>query len=184
MRNDKLNKMTVKTLLASSLLLGGAGVTTLSNAWADAGSEPEQAKHCDDKHGKFAKHQDKHGQYQSEKHSAKMLSRLDRELDLSSEQYGKVASLIKAQADKRAAEREQMHAAFNKMRSLSPASDDYLQQASALASEQAQAMSEHMVDRAKLKADIYAVLTPEQQSRFVELKRERGERDWQRKSDH
>ncbi len=119
-----------------------------------------------------------------EKHSAKMLSHLDSELDLSSEQYGEVAGLIKAHHDKQSSGREQMHAAFKKMRSLSPASDDYLQQASTLASEQAQAMQQHMVARAQLKADIYALLTPEQQRRFAEMQKERAEAKGHGKDEH
>ncbi len=129
---------------------------------------------CDREQGEWGKqrHGGGYGDHAGGKGSMmgpRMLQMLDWELELSDQQRDQIRELMKAHQDSMAGQRShmQLHRA---MRELDPASADYQQQVKELAEQQAAAISQRMVAHAQTYADIYAVLTPEQQQLFKAMR--------------
>lgn len=68
------------------------------------------------------------------------------------------------------------------MQALDPAADNYQQQLEQLAGKQAEQMKARMVKQGQMRAEIYTVLTPEQQKKMQELHSQMRERMEDRKA--
>jgi len=100
----------------------------------------------------------------------RMINYMGDELSLSDTQREQIRALMGDRSDPR----ESMRALRESHRALDPASPDYLDQVAKLAQEQAQQMAARMVEHAKVHAEIYAILTPEQQQRFSAMRDQHG----------
>ncbi|WP_210397180.1 Spy/CpxP family protein refolding chaperone [Motiliproteus sediminis] len=100
----------------------------------------------------------------------RMLNHMSNALSLSGEQQAQIEALLAERGDPR----DGMRSFRDQMRDLDPGNPDYVAQVEALAEQQSQQMASRMVEHAKLHADIYAVLTTEQQQQFAEMRQQRG----------
>ncbi len=116
------------------------------------------------------------GDYDPAKMQQKMLQRLDQQLSLTDQQQQQIGDLMAQHQQQMPANRAQMQQFRLQMHNLDPAAADYSRQVEALAAEQSALMSQKMVERAKHHAELYALLTPEQQQAFRQLEQQRGER--------
>lgn len=101
------------------------------------------------------------------------IDRLAQHLSLNEEQKGAIEKIFEDKYEKRKASMESRESFRKKMDSLDPESANYVTQVEKLATEQSSSMVQKMVDRAETKAEIYAVLTDEQEEKFEELKEHR-----------
>ncbi|OMH38953.1 Spy/CpxP family protein refolding chaperone [Motiliproteus sp. MSK22-1] len=163
-------KKTIGLTIAAIALAGSTAVVIA----ADKGVG---AKDCNG--GGWGKHHksggyDRHGK--GSMMGAKMLNVLDWELELTAEQRDQIRSLMKDQQ----AQKGQMNSPKQNMRKsmmeLDPGSADYQEQVKQLAQQQADQITQRMTERAETYAAIYAVLTPEQQQTFKELKGQWGKK--------
>lgn len=100
--------------------------------------------------------------------------RLMSQLDLSAEQQSAIDALRNQQREQKKAQRD-----ARKQRPqirATPDQADYEQQVQAYAKQKAAAVEAKILQKAKMKADIYALLTPQQQSKLLELRREMKEK--------
>jgi len=114
---------------------------------------------------------DRAGHY-SEARGERMAEHLDRALDLTDAQKAQISALMDAHQQARG-ERGAMRGA---MMALDPGSPDYEAKVAELAKQQSQAMAQRMMEGAKVHAEIYAVLTPEQQTQYRALQERMGDR--------
>jgi Spy/CpxP family protein refolding chaperone len=105
-----------------------------------------------------------------------MLGRLDQQLALTDQQQQQIGDLITKHQQQMPANLAQMQQFRSQMHNLDPAAADYAEQVEILAKQQAALMSQRMVERANNHAELYALLTPEQQQSFRQLQQQRGER--------
>jgi len=113
--------------------------------------------------------------FEGKKHGNHM-ERMRQELNLSDEQAAKIKAIFKdkheAKKDHRD-ERKQFHQAMMK---LDPASPSYDAEVDALARQQADAMVRSIKERAQVRKEMYAILTPEQREKAREMREERMQR--------
>lgn len=112
---------------------------------------------------------------QSHRHEGWMLRRMTRELNLTETQQTQIKGILAAERTKIQPLMKQLHesrlAAEN---TVTGAFDEA--QVRAQANQQAQILSDLMVERARAKSQIFAVLTPDQQTRALQLMQERQHR--------
>ncbi len=106
----------------------------------------------------------------------RMLRKLDWELELTDQQRDQIRDLMKERQQKMTDRKGQKQNMYQQMRELDPAAADYQQQVAELATQQAETVRQRLVDRAEGMAELYAVLTPEQQQKFKELQDQWGEK--------
>lgn len=106
----------------------------------------------------------------------RMLEHLDRALSLSDAQKAQITALLESRRQEPGDLRQEHGAMREAMRALDPADADYEAKVAELVKQQTEAMGQRMMARAKAQAEIYALLTPEQQARYRALQRERDER--------
>jgi periplasmic protein CpxP/Spy len=110
-------------------------------------------------------------------HDGWMLRRMTRELNLTEAQQTQIKSILQAQKAKTQPIREQLRQ--NRASANDGAATGTFNEAQArtLANKQAQLMSDLMVERERTKAQIFAVLTPDQRQKAQQLMQEhRGRR--------
>lgn len=153
-----------RKVIAASLALVLAGGAAYAVASSD-GCREGRGIWGKDNHSKYEKHSGGKGMM-----SARMLEKLDWELELSGEQRDQIRSLMKDKYDAKGDQRQQMKDLRQSMKDLDPASPGYKSEVSKLADQQADAVRQRVLDHAGTYADIYGILTPEQQQEFKELK--------------
>lgn len=112
-----------------------------------------------------------------------MQQRMAEELNLSKEQMRHFKTIHEDARDAMQANRDAMRANRDAMRSLDPSAADYMAKVSKLAAEKGKLVEEMMMQRARLRAQTAAILTPEQLARHEQLRKERWENWKERRSD-
>jgi len=111
------------------------------------------------------------------KHRGGMLSHMTRELNLTEAQQAQVKTIMQA-------ERAKVQPIMQQLRQNEQAENASINgnfdetQARAFASKQAQLMSDMIVEKQRTKSQIYALLTPEQRQKALQLNQQREQR-WQ-----
>ena len=162
------------------LSLAGAilsGTTLMVLADSDDGDCDERGGWGKGKYGEYRGSDDRreYSRHDPQQMQQRMLDRLDRRLELSDQQRQQVSELMADHwADKSGSrpERQALREAFSQ---LDPSAPDYTAQVEALAKQKADAMAQNMVKRAQHHAELFAILTPEQQQNYRELMQQRGE---------
>lgn len=145
-----MNKAIVMTL--SAILVAGAAGTVMA-----------EGKHCEGHGSKGYK-----GDHQEM--SEHRIDRLAEHLALSDEQKASMKSIFEERHAKREGKKEVRDSFRAKMDSLDPESANYVAEVEKIAQEQSKEMVKNKVERAEMKAKIYAVLTDEQEEKFEKLK--------------
>lgn len=150
-----------KRILIPTLILGT--LLTGSLALASPGFDRGNCGNCPNK-----------GQapFSYEQHEERMEQRLEMMstvLDLSENQQEQIATLLNQRWQNRQQHREQMQAARDAMREARSTATFDEADFRAKAAKQAELKTDMMVERAKMKAEIYALLTPEQQEKAEKL---------------
>lgn len=151
-------------LVAASLVVVLAGGAAIALASSDDCGEG-RGMWNKERHSEHGKHSSGRGMM-----SAKMLQKLDWALELSSEQRDQMRTLMKDRHDSKGDPRDEMMGLRQRMKDLDPADADYQEQVNTLAQQQAEAVRQRVLEHAGTYADIYAILTPEQQTEFKALK--------------
>lgn len=150
------------------LMTLGAAALVATTTVAVAGG-----KYCDEERGGHYK-KEHHGEYGMK--GERKLDRMADYLELSDEQRTEINAIFADRADKMKAHRETMGDFYQQMRELSPSDPDYVASVKKLADSQAAFMADRMVERAEVKAQIAAVLTPEQQEKFDQMRNHHGKK--------
>jgi protein CpxP len=109
------------------------------------------------------------------RHEGWMLHRLTKELNLTEAQQTQIKGILAVEKSKTQPLMKQMH--DNRMAQSNNFAANFDEaQVRAQANQQAQIMSDLIVERARAKSQIYAVLTPEQQAKAQQLMQERQQR--------
>lgn len=93
------------------------------------------------------------------------------ELDLTSEQRDQFKELMRDQRDAMFDKRDAMHDMREDLRELDVTAADYDQQVAALTAQAQQQAAELVQMKAEQKKLMFSILTPEQQEKFLEMKR-------------
>jgi len=109
--------------------------------------------------------------------------RMAEELNLSKEQMKHFKTIHEDARDAMQANRDAMRANRDAMRALDPSAADYMARTSKLAAEKGKLVEEMMMQRARLRAQTAAILTPEQLARHEQLRKERRAKWKERRSD-
>lgn len=108
-------------------------------------------------------------------HEGWMLRHMTKELNLTEAQQTQIKGILAAEKGKIQPLMKQMH--DNRLAAASNVTSNFDEtQVRAQANQQAQIMSDLIVERARAKSQIYAVLTPEQQAKAQQLMQERQQR--------
>lgn len=113
---------------------------------------------------------DAKGQHNPEK----MLNRLEQTLSLSEQQRQQLGELMWDRAEQMPEQQALMQKLRTQMQRLNPAAADYQDQVAVLAKQRAEQMSQQMVEGARHHAEMYALLTPEQQQALRKMQQHRG----------
>ncbi len=104
-----------------------------------------------------------------------MLRRMNRELNLSDAQQSQIKSILQAERAKTQPIREQLRQ--NQLSQNNGVTGNFDEaQARTFANKQSQLMSDLMVERARTKSQIFAVLTPDQRQKAQQLMQEHRQR--------
>ncbi|WP_421868590.1 Spy/CpxP family protein refolding chaperone [Motiliproteus sp.] len=113
-----------------------------------------------------------------ERMQQRMLDKLDRKLELTAEQREQISTLMAKKFDSMRDAYKDRGPMRDQWQALDPSAADYTEQVEKLAKERAQSMADRMMERAQYKADLYSILTPEQQQEFAELEQRFSKRGW------
>ena len=108
----------------------------------------------------------------AEQHAARVdaqLQRIDLILDLSDEQEKQLAELFNQRRQERQQLREERQAGRDERRAAMRNGELDEAQIRAQAAERAEQRADRMIERAKMKKQVYAILTPEQQQKAAQL---------------
>jgi len=100
------------------------------------------------------------------------MERIAGELNLTDQQSQQFKQIQRDNREAGMAIRDAMRDNRDAMRKLDPAAKDYSKQVSALAGEKAELVKQMTIHRAETRAEVHAILTPEQQKRAMELRKE------------
>ena len=150
------------------------GLLLLTGIFAQAMSEPDLTSAFDGDEPELALGEGHHGERQG--HRLEMMATI---LDLSDAQQEQVRGLFDAERDSHSGARQEKQEARKALTVLMHAQPFDEVAFRSLAKQQADKRIEMMVDRAKIKQQVFAILTPEQQEKADELfalmgKRHRG----------
>ncbi|MEH6652131.1 MAG: Spy/CpxP family protein refolding chaperone [Motiliproteus sp.] len=127
----------------------------------------------------MGKHDGKgYGKRDPQKMQQKMLQRLDKQLSLSDEQKQQLGELMAKHQSGMQKPKQSMQQFRTQMHELDPAASDYQAQVEVLAKQQAELMSQKIVDRATQHAEMFALLTPEQQQQYRQMDRGGKGKKW------
>lgn len=168
-------KKKILLTLGAAALVAGAGVAVASGKYCDEEGRRGGDRQAYEQHGGYGHHEGS-GDMRKDggKMSGHMLDRMGEHLQLTAEQKEKIQSIFQAQAEQQLAQRESMQSFHQQMRDLDPTSADYVAAVQKLAEARADNMMARMVDRAQVKADIFAVLTPEQRAEMKNMQARHG----------
>jgi protein CpxP len=108
-------------------------------------------------------------------HEGWMLRHMTRELNLTEAQQTQIKGILAAEKSKIQPLTKQLH--DNRLAASNNVTADFNEaQVRAQANQQAQIMSDLLVERARTRSQIYAVLTPEQQAKAQQLMQQRQQR--------
>lgn len=161
-------------MVAAVVALSGGAALTLADGYGDG-----YGKDCGGKGGKwgFGDHDGKRwGKGDPERMQERMLDKLDRKLELTTEQREQISALMTKKFDSMRDAYENREPMRDQWQALDPTAPDYTEQVEKLAKERAQKMADRMMERAQYKTELYAILTPEQQQEFAELEQRFGKR--------
>jgi len=114
----------------------------------------------------YAFERGKHG-YGGHGDPGSMMMKLVDKLDLSEEQESEIKAIFENRKTEK--EQKQRRKVIQELMALDPMSSDYEQKVSAIADEQAEKVREMIVEKAKVRTEIYEVLTPEQREELEEI---------------
>ncbi|SHJ36278.1 LTXXQ motif family protein [Malonomonas rubra DSM 5091] len=154
-----------KRIMIPSLLIGA--LMTASLAIASPGFGGKFGRGCD---GDCAGRSQGMSYEQHEERMGQRLEMMAAVLDLSEDQQSKIKALMDQQWQNRQGDREEMQAAREAMREARQADPFNEADFRAKAETMNALKTERMIERAKLQADIKAVLTPEQQEKAETLR--------------
>lgn len=109
-------------------------------------------------------------------HNGWMLRRMTRELNLTDAQQTQIKNILQAEKAKTQPLREQLRENRQSQNTGTAAGAFDEAQARAFANKQAQILSNLMVERARTKSEIFAVLTPDQRQKAQQLMQEHRQR--------
>lgn len=144
----------ITSLIAGSLVLGSSTLVYAS-----------QKSDCD-------------RQQRMEQRMEKRLERMTQELDLTPKQQAEVSKLWQEHRPEYKQRRQQG------LQALNPNADDYARQVEQQIRTAQQQLAQRMKARADQKAALYAILTPEQEQKFEQLREQRGQRHERRHRGH
>lgn len=142
--------------MRNNLIIGLALSSALALGAAPAMAAPQAGPHAGWSH-----HGDRHG------------TRLLDQLNLTAEQKASVQQIMKSHAGQNRSEWQQLRQQRQAFAAMKPTDSGYQAAASALADAEGKAASARVEQMASVRADIYKVLTPEQQTKFDGLMAER-----------
>ncbi len=134
-----------------------------------------EGKH-DSKYGSNQGNEQHKGRPDAEQMQRHRLDKLGQQLGLTEAQRQQVDRLLSQHPQQMVDKQEQMQQFRSQMHRLDPAAADYQDQVAVLAKQKAELMSQQLMARARLHAEIYAILTPEQQQAFRQLEPQRRDR--------
>jgi len=102
----------------------------------------------------------------------KRVEHMQKSLNLSDVQAQKIKAIFQAHEGGKGGKREGKHAMWN----LDPSAADYDQQVNALAEQQGQRLTRSIKERAAVRKEIAAVLTPEQREKAKSMHEKRGKK--------
>ncbi len=111
------------------------------------------------------------------------IERMRDQLNLSDEQAEKIEALFKAKREEKEEHRQEHREMHQAMMNLDPSSSTYDQQVEQLAEKQATAMVREIKERARMRKEIHAILTPEQREKAQKMFKKRMERAKDRRGD-
>ncbi len=117
-----------------------------------------------------------YGPQDAQQMQQRMLQRLEQQLSLTEQQKQQVGPLMAEHWQKMATDRAQMEPFREQMQRLDPAAADYRAQVGVLAEQQSELMAQRMVERAGHHAELFALLTPDQQQALQQMEQQRGHR--------
>jgi protein CpxP len=150
----------IPTLMIGALLAGGVTLATAKpwgSGYGNCGGQSQRMT--------------------AEQHEERMEHRLEMMseiLGLSENQEEQIEALFKANYEQNYARREQMRASRDELREKMHAENFNEAEFRTLAEQQAQLKTDLMVERAKIKQQVFAILTPEQQEKADKLMELRG----------
>lgn len=146
---------------------------------AGVASAYDRDDRCGDRKGG---HHGKHEQMEG-KHSGMRMPAMAKELNLSDEQKTQMKELFKDRRGEMRDQREQMKEMHTAIRNLDVNAADYDQQVTDLVTKAQENTAQMIKMRAEQKKDMFAILTPEQQEKFMEMRSEKP-RHGDKKSRH
>jgi len=156
-----MKKFTTAVLLVAIIVIGAVFVIAQTSEGPMRANKKEFGKRG--MHGPF-------GRRGMGRHRGQMMGRIFRQLDLTDEQKEKIQSIIKSSREDSKALRKQMRTNRKELHNLSENGNVGESKIKNLAKKQGNLHAKMIVQRHKSKAQIYAILTPEQQAKVTEIK--------------
>jgi Spy/CpxP family protein refolding chaperone len=164
-------KKSLSVTLAALALAGGT-------AYAIAASD-ERWEGCE-RNWQGSEHRMEHKQHRG---AGGFMKHLGKELEMTSEQREQVRNLMEQRHDSLQKTRSQLHETRKLLWQLDPGSDSYQADVAQLAQQKGALMGSMVQYHGQLKADIYALLSPEQQQTFKQQIEERFDKKHHREDD-
>lgn len=168
---DKNTKMKKLTVLLMSIALVAVGAIFAFGQKADNAGE-----------GRRGFGQRDHGSHQGRKGNRGGMGRLFRQLELTDAQKDQLKQIRKAGFDSTKSIREQMHLNRQQLSQATAGGNFDEAQVNALAQQQGQLHAQMIVERQRMQAQMFAVLTPEQKAKAAELKDQFEQKHAERKA--
>ncbi|ATX82486.1 protein refolding chaperone Spy/CpxP family [Mariprofundus ferrinatatus] len=108
-----------------------------------------------------------------EKSMERRVERMAEKLDLSDSQRNQFKQIHEENRAEGRALHDAMHKNRQALRSLDPSAKDYSKQVARLASEKAELTRQMVIHRSEVRAEVHAMLTPEQQEKARQMKMDR-----------
>ena len=169
--------------IALTALALASGVVYAANSSGIANCDRDGFMSKGGKHGSmqgqmYGREQGK-GMHNAEQMQEHRLDAMEQRLGLTETQRQQVGALMERNPQQMSEKHAQMQAFRSQVHSLDPAAADYQDQVAALAKQKTEQMSQQIMERARLHAEIYALLTPEQQQAFRQMEPRGGDRQGQ-----
>ena len=126
---------------------------------------------------KYWKHEHGHGHRLDSEHVIeRIVSKLDRHLELSDQQEDKIGLILESNTDEWSDLRESTQSIRNRMLSLDPESESYQREVEVLANEMATLVRDKTLTTASVVKEVYGILEPSQQAEAMEILSKRLDR--------
>lgn len=157
MRKQLIIGITAAIIGAGAL---SAGLASAKDGWDRCGERHEGGHH-----GKY--------EQMDGKHSAMRMTMMTEKLNLTDEQQTQMQELFKSKQDQMQDQRGTMREMHNALRDLDVNAADYDQQVADLVTKAQEKTAQMIQMRAQQKKAMFAILTPEQQQTFMEMRAEK-----------